>query len=303
MPAGICEVVRENHGNKFAGRSRDDSTKMAKFWNKSLNDQASVVVGHATVGRLSNNVLSTFQAIWKKMWKKSLNGHATVVGGPATVGRLSNNIFSTFQAIRKNFEKSRWTVTRQWSEVTRPSDDCQKTFICRFKQFGNLKKKVNERSRDSGRRSQDRWMTVKQRFFHVSSNSEDFWKKSLNGHATVVGGQATIDRLSNNVFSTFQAIRRNFEKSRWTVTRQWSEVRRPLADCQTTFFSTFQPFRRNFEKSRWTVTRQWSEVTRPSPDCQTTFFWRFKRFGEILKKVAERSRDSRRTVTRLSPDC
>ena len=31
MPAGICEVVRKNHGNKFAGRSRDDSTKMAKF--------------------------------------------------------------------------------------------------------------------------------------------------------------------------------------------------------------------------------------------------------------------------------
>ena len=34
MPAGICEVVRENHGNKFAGRSRDDSTKMAKYLKK-----------------------------------------------------------------------------------------------------------------------------------------------------------------------------------------------------------------------------------------------------------------------------
>ena len=38
--------------------------------------------------------------------------------------------------------------------------------------------------------------------------------------------------------------------------------------------------------------REWSEVTRPTADCQTTFFGRFKQFGKILKKVAERSRDS-----------
>ena len=128
-----------------------------------------------------------------KFWKKSLNGHATVVGGHATVGRLSNNVFWTFQAIWENFEKSRWTVTRQWSEVTRPSADCQTTFFGRFKQL------------------------------------EKFWKKSLNGHATVVGGHATVGRLSNNVFWTFQAIWENFEKSRWTVTRQWlrSRDRRP----------------------------------------------------------------------------
>ena len=54
--------------------------------------------------------------------------------------------------------------------------------------------------------------------------------------ARVVGGHATIGRLSNNDFSTFQAIRNFFEKSRWTVTRQWSEVTRPSADCQTRFF-------------------------------------------------------------------
>ena len=68
-------------------------------------------------------------------------------------------------------------------------------------------------------------------------------------------------------------------------------------------FSTFQAIRNFFEKSRWTVTRQWSEVTRPSADCQTTYLGRFKRFGEILKKVAERSRDSgwgHATVGRLS---
>ena len=121
--------------------------------------------------------------------------------------------------------------------------------------------------------------------------------------ARVVGGHATIGRLSNNDFSTFQAIRNFFEKSRWTVTRQWSEVTRPSADCQTTFFGRFKRFGKYFEKSRWTVTRQWSEVTRPSADCQRTYLGRFKRFGEILKKVAERSRNSgwgHATVGRLS---
>ena len=110
---------------------------------------------------------------------------ARVVGGHATIGRLSNNDFSTFQAIRNFFEKSRWTVTRQWSEVTRPSADCQTTYLGRFKRFGEILKKVAERSRDSG------------------------W------------GHATVGRLSNNVFWTFQAIRNFFEKSRWTVTWQW----------------------------------------------------------------------------------
>ena len=75
-------------------------------------------------------------------------------------------------------------------------------------------KKVAERSRDSGRRSRDRRPTVKQRFLDVSSNKKKFVKKSLNGHATVVGGHATVGRLSNNVFWTFQAIWENFEKSR-----------------------------------------------------------------------------------------
>ena len=132
----------------------------------------------------------------------------------------SKKVFKQFQTILENFEKSHWTVTRQWSEVTRPSADCQTTFFGRFKQL------------------------------------EKFWKKSLNGHARVVEGHATVGWLSNNVFSTFQAI--------------WE----------------------NFEKSRWTVTRQWSEVTRPSADCQTTFFRQFKQLENFLKKVAERSRDS-----------
>ena len=191
----------------------------------------------------------------------------TVVGCHATVGRLSNNVFWTFQAIWENFEKSRWTVTRQWL------------------------------------RSRDHRPTVKQRFLDVSGNLREFWKKWMNGHATVVGGHAIIGRLSNNVFSTFQAIKKIFEKSRWTVTRQWSEVTRPSADCQTTFFGrfkqlenflrkvaersrdsgrrsrdrrttvkqrfwTFQAIRKLFVKSHWRVTRQWSVVTRLSADCQ-----------------------------------
>ena len=235
----------------------DVSSNKKFFWKKSLNGHATVVGGHATVGRLSNNVFWTFQSIWenfeksrwtvtrqwlrsrdrrptvkqrflnvssnlRKFWKKSLNGHATVVGGHATVGRLSNNVFRTFHAIINFFEKSRWTVTRQWSEVTRLSADCQTTFFRRSKQLEIFLKKVAERSRDSGRRSRDRRPTVKQRFLDVPINLGKFWKKSLNGHATVV------------------------------------------------------------------------EVTRPSADCQTTFFGRFKQFGKILKKVAERSRDSGR---------
>ena len=89
-------------------------------------------------------------------------------------------------------------------EVMRPSADCQTTFFRRFKQFGKILKKVAERSRDSGRRSRDRRPTVKQRFFDVTSDSGKFWKKSLNGHATMV------------------------------------EVTRPSADCQTTFFGRFK---------------------------------------------------------------
>ena len=159
-----------------------------------------------------------------------------MVRGHATVGRLSTIVFWAFQAIRKFFEKSHWAVRRQWSEVTRPSADCQTMFFQRFKQLRENLKNVTERSGDSGRRSRDRRPTVKQRFLDVPSNLDFFFLKSLNGHATVVGGHATVDRLSNNVFSTFQAVRRNFLKSHWTVTWQWSEVTRLLADCQTTFF-------------------------------------------------------------------
>ena len=223
---------------------------------KSLNGHATVVGGHATIGRLSNNVFSTFKAN-KKFWKKSLNGHVTVVGGHATVSRLSNSDFLTFQAIRNFFEKSRWTVTRQWSEVTRLSADCQTTFFGRFKRFGRILKKVAERSRDSG------------------------W------------GHATVGRLSNNVFWTFQAIWENFEKSRWMVTRQWLRSRDRRPTVKQRFLDVSSDLGKFWKKSlngHATVV----EVTRPSADCQTTFFGRFKQLEKFLKKVAERSRDSGR---------
>ena len=187
-----------------------------------------------TVKRLFTGVQTNFQRLWRNMERKPLKSHATVVGGHATIGRLSNNVSSTFQANRKFFEKSRWTVTWQWSEVARLSADCQTTIFRRFKQLEIFLKKVAERSRDSG------------------------W------------GHATVGRLSKR-FWMFQAIRKFFEKSRWTVTWQWSEVTRPSADCQTNVFWTFQAIWENFEKSRWTVTRQWLRSRDRRPTVKQRF--------------------------------
>ena len=122
-----------------------------------------------------------------------MNGHAELVLGHATADRLSNNLFWTFQAIRKNFEKSHWTVTRQWSEVTRPSADCQTTFFERFKQSGEILKKVTERSRDSGQRSRDRLPTVKQRFLGRSRQLGKSLKKVTEWSRA--SGRRSRDRL------------------------------------------------------------------------------------------------------------
>ena len=193
-------------------RSRAKQTRNGSCWN-----HATVNGGHANVGQLSNNLFCsfkqltkilkkvtersrdrgrrsrdrrttvkqrfwTFQAIWKNFEKKSLTGHATVVGGHATVCWLSNNVFE------------------------------------RFKQSGQILKKVAERSRDSGRRSRDRRPTVKQRFWTFQAIWKKFEKKSLTGHTTVVGGHATVCWLSNNVFERFkqsgQILKKVAERSR-----------------------------------------------------------------------------------------
>ena len=203
------------------------------------------------VTRPSGNCQITFLDVSSDkeiFWKKSLNCHATVVGGHATVGRLSNNVFWTFLAICENFEKSRWTVTRQWSEVTRLSADCQTTIFERFKQLEFFLKKVAKRSRDSGRRSRDRRPTVKQRFLDVSSDLGKFWKKSLNGHATVVGVTRPSADCQTTFFGRFKRFGKNFEKK---------SLNGHATVVQTTFFGPFQAIWKNFEKSRWTVTRQW----------------------------------------------
>ena len=391
-------------------RFLDVSSDLGKILKKVAERSRDSGWGHATVGRLFKQRFLDVSSDLGKFWKKSLNGHATVVEVTRPSADCQTTFFWTFQAIWENFEKSRWTVTRQWSEVTRPSADCQTTFFRRFKRFGkslkkvaersrdsgwghatvgrlsnnvfwtfssdlgkfwkkslnghatvvevtrpsadcqttffgrfkrfgkNFWKKVAERSRDSGRRSRDRRPTVKQRFLDVSSDLGKFWKKSLNGHATVVEVTRPSADCQTTFFGRFKQLeiflKKVAERSRDSGRR--SRDCRP--DCQTTFFGrfkrfgkilkkvaersrdsgwghatvgrlsnnvfwTFQAIWENFEKSRWTVTRQWSEVTRPSADCQTTFFRRFKRFGKILKKVAERSRDSgwgHATVGRLS---
>ena len=202
-----------------------------------------------------------------------------MVRGHETVGCLSYNFFLCFK--------------QQWSGVTWPSADCQTTFYERFKKFRKFWKKVTEWSRDSGWRSRDRRPTVKQRFFDVSSHYKNFVKKSLNSHATLVGGHATFIRLLNNVFLTFQAIWKHFEKitERSRDSGRRSHNRRPTVKPR---LSTFQAIWEHFEKIRWTVMRQWLEVTRPSADCQTTFLFLnvFQAIRKFLKKFSERSRDS-----------
>ena len=83
-----------------------------------------MVGGHATVGRLSNNVFGRFKQLGKILIK-SLNGHATVVGGHATVDGLSNNFCSTFQANQKLFEKIVERSRNSCGRFTRPAADCQ----------------------------------------------------------------------------------------------------------------------------------------------------------------------------------
>ena len=140
-------------------------------------------------------------------------------------------------------------VTRQWSEVTRPSADCQTTFIDVSSQRNweifwiKVVEQVTRQWSEVRRPLADCQTT----FFYVSSNSRKFWRKSLNGHVTSDWRSRTVGRLSNNIFWRCQAIRKKFvEKSRWTVTRQCSEVTRPSADCQTTFFGRSKQLRKIF---------------------------------------------------------
>ena len=218
--------------------------------------------GHATVGRLSNNVFWTFQTIRNFFELKSLNGHATVVGGHATVGRLSNNVFSScFKRILKVFEKSRWTFTRQWSEVTRPSTvpTVKQRFLDVFKRFGKFFRKSRRTVTRQWLRSRDRRPTVKQRFFDDFKQFGRMLKTVAESESRNSGRRsyATVGRLSNNVFWTIQAIWENFEKSRRERSRDSGRrYYATIGRLSNNVFRTFQAIRKFFEKSRWTVTRQ-----------------------------------------------
>ena len=60
-------------------------------------------------------------------------------------------------------------------------------------------KKVAERPGDSRRRSSDRRPTVKQPVFHLFKQTGDFFKKVVEQQVIVVGGHATVGRLSSIV--------------------------------------------------------------------------------------------------------
>ena len=131
--------------------------------------------------------------------------------------------------------------------VTRPSADCQTTYSRRFKPLWKILKKVTEQSRDSGRRSRDLRPTVKQRFFDVFIHLEKFWKMSLNGHATVVGGHATVGWLSNNVYRRFNQFGNTSKKvtERSRDSGQRSRDRRPTVKQR---LSTLQAIKKNLKK-------------------------------------------------------
>ena len=96
------------------------------------------------------------------------------------------------------------------------------------------------------------------------------------------------------VFSTFQAkiakfLKKVAERSRDNRRR----FTRSSADCQTTFIHVSSKSEKNLMKSRWTVTRQSSEVPRSSADCRTTLLRRFK---QIREKFDEKSLNGHATV-------
>ena len=255
---------------------------------------------------------------------------------------MSNNVFWSFKQLEKNLKK----VAERSRDSGRRSRDRRPKTTVRFKRFGKILKKVAEHTRQ-WLRSRDRWLSnnvfwtklykkikkslnglvgghatvgrLSQRFYRRFKQFV-FWKKSLNGHTV---GHATRPTVKND-FSRFKQldiflikvaersatvvevsdrrptvkqrfldpIRKNFEKSRRTVTRQW------LRSCDRRPTVIFWTFKQLFEKSRWTVGRR-SRDRRPT---QTTIFRRFKQFDICWKKCwtvtysGRRSRDCRPTV-------
>ena len=161
----------------------------------------------------------------------------------------------------------------------------------------NFEKKISERSLDSCRRSCDRRPTVKQRFFDVSSNSENFCKKSLNGHATVVGGDDTVGRLLTNFFRRFMQIGIIFKE----VTERSRDHGRRSRDRRPTVKSNSENLWKKLLNGNAILVGGRATVGRLS----TKFFRRFMQFGKFLTKVTNghlshlRSRNHQPTVKLL----
>ena len=220
-------------------RSNKITKTMKVRWTVSC---ATVVGGHATVGWLSNNFFQRFMQIGKilkKVAERSRDNRRRSGDSRLTVKQFYFDV----PAKMGKFWKSRWTVTRQSSEVTRPSADCQTTFFRRFKQFGKILKKVAERSRDSRRRSRDRLPTVKL------------------------------------LVSTFQVNQKIFENNRWTVTRQSPDCRAHLVLLLPNWLNTAPAYACKKLPNQLNITvallciRMYKQstirtVTQPSTDCQ-----------------------------------
>ena len=101
------------------------------------------------------------------------------------------------------------------------------------------------------------------------------------------------------LFWRFNQIGKIFEKSRWTVTRQLSDGYATVGWQSTILLRRFSKNGQFCQKSRWAVTRQSSEVTRPSVECQTTFFdvsTRMAKFWKSRWSVTRHFSDGQATV-------
>ena len=128
--------------------------------------------GHATVGRLSNNFYSTFQAnkeiFYKKVAERSRDNRRRSRDPWLTVEQLYFDVSAKMEKILKKVAKRSRDSCRR-SPDRRPT---VKQLVSTFQAIRQNSEKVAERSRDSRRRSRDRLPTVKQLLFDVSGKSE-----------------------------------------------------------------------------------------------------------------------------------
>ena len=119
-------------------------------------------------------------------------------------------------------------------------------------------------------------------FLTFQLNWQNFEKKSLNGHSTVVGGHATVGRLSKNFFRPFKQIGNFLKKvaERSRDSRRRSRDRRPTDKLFYFDVSTkMAKFKKKPLNCHATIVGGHVTVGRLS----NNFFRRFKRIRENLK--------------------